>query len=1029
MLLSMIGTRVLAYGTEIDDIYYEFYEFLNGVHNVACVSNGRNKEGDVIIPSSVTYRSTTYTVTEINALAFYECSGMTSVSIPSSIITINQTAFIGCVNLATITVDESCQSFDSRDDCNAIIEKRTNCLIVGCKSSSIPSSVTSIGKHAFDGCKGLTSISIPNSVTSIDECAFNGCNGLSSIRIPNSVTDINNSAFMDCGNLVSIEVEKGNSIYDSRDNCNAVIMKSTNSLILGCLNTIIPSSITDIGQNAFYGCFGLTSIDIPNCVTSINENAFYGCIGLESIVIPNSVTNISKSAFGGCSGLKTLSIGMSNIDTWFSGLSGLTSLTLTDGVKNIGNKAFSGCNGLTSITFPNSLERIGSYSFSGCTSMASINIPNCVTSIDSYAFSGCSNLSSVTIPNSVTSLGANVFQGCHMETLIIGMTYIPSYSSDSFHYSYFPGCLTEVILLDGVTSIGDYAFSGCYKLPTISFPNSVESIGHYAFYNCNAMNNLTIPSSVTAIASDAFSGCDGLSSITIGMKDVSSFISGNKALKSVYLLDGVKTIGNNAFSKCTGLVSIDIPNSVTTIESNAFEDCSGLTAFNLPESVTNIGDGAFLNCISLDSINIPNSVTRIGACAFQNCKNLVSFEIPNSVSDIEYQTFMGCSQLSAINIPNSVSKIYARAFKDCESLTSVSLPNSITIIETEAYFGCSRLTSVEIDRSTPINIDGNTFSNRENATLFVPAGSEEAYKSAKYWMEFKAIKTLNNDVPVTGLSLDETNISLSQIGDTHQLKAIIEPSNATNKTINWNSSNFAVCTVTETGLVIAKGCGKANIVATTVDGGYTATCEVTVTQPVEALALEKHSLTLKIGETERLYVQIAPLLAGNKTVNWSSADEEVASVDSMGTVKALAAGETWIMAVSDDNPEAKDSCIVIVPDIPAPAPNGDCATPTIMVSGNKMTFECETPDAEFTSYLTTSEEFSGGEVVIENKDITFTLTVYAIAPGYDRSKPAMMKFTVKKNDVNGDGRIDVADIATILTEMAARARMQGETEE
>ena len=112
-----------------------------------------------------------------------------------------------------------------------------------------------------------------------------------------------------------------------------------------------------------------------------------------------------------------------------------------------------------------------------------------------------------------------------------------------------------------------------------------------------------------------------------------------------------------------------------------------------------------------------------------------------------------------------------------------------------------------------------------------------------------------------------------------------------------------------------------------------------------------------------------------------------------------------------------------------PAPNGECATPTIIVSGNKMTFECETPDAEFTSYLTSSEEFSGGEVVIENKDITFTLTVYAIAPGYDRSKPATMKFTVKKSDVNGDGHVDVADIATIISEMAARAREQKEIDE
>lgn len=255
MLLSMVGVRVLAYGTEIDGIYYELYEFHNGVRNADCVSNGRNKVGDVTIPPSVVYRSTTYTVTEINDCAFYECSGITSLSIPSSVRTIKQTAFIGCVNLTTITVDENCQSFDSRNNCNAIIEKSTNCLIVGCKSSSIPSSVISIGKNAFAGCKGLTSVSIPNSVTNIDGGAFCGCAGLTTIR-----------------------VDEENSTYDSRNNCNAIIETNTNRLIVGCVNTTIPSSVNTIGENAFYGCTGLTSIDIPNSITTIGSGAFYGCI-------------------------------------------------------------------------------------------------------------------------------------------------------------------------------------------------------------------------------------------------------------------------------------------------------------------------------------------------------------------------------------------------------------------------------------------------------------------------------------------------------------------------------------------------------------------------------------------------------------------------------------------------------------------------------------------------------------------------------------------------------------------------------
>lgn len=283
---------------------------------------------------------------------------------------------------------------------------------------------------------------------------------------------------------------------------------------------------------------------------------------------------------------------------------------------------------------------------------------------------------------------------------------------------------------------------------------------------------------------------------------------------------------------------------------------------------------------------------------------------------------------------------------------------------------------------------------------------------------FKATCKVNVYEHTTGVEMiDKITIPIDK---TYTLNAQTLPLTTSDGKVSYTSDNSTIASVNEKGIVVANKKGTCTITATTVDGGYAATCKVTVTQPVEALALEKHSLTLKIGETERLYAQIAPLLAGNKKVNWSSADEEVASVDSMGTVKALAAGETWIMAVSDDNPEAKDTCQIVVPDIPAPAPNGDCATPTIMVSGNKMTFECETPDAEFTSYLTTSEEFSGGEVVIENKDITFTLTVYAIAPGYDRSKPATMKIIFKNGDMNLDGVVNLADITTLIKMIAGQ---------
>ena len=298
-------------------------------------------------------------VTSIGDMAFSECSSLTSVHISDIVawckIVFNmgssnplyyaQHLYLGEVEITDLVIPNSVTSIG-------------NCAFCGCSrltSVTIPSSVTSIGNWGFSDCTALTTVNIPNSVTSIGDSAFCGCSSLISVTIPSSVTSIGVGAFCGCSNLTTIVVEEGNTKYDSRNNCNAIIESSSNTLIAGCKNTMIPNSVTSIGEYAFDDCNGMTSIIIPSSVTSIGDHAFSGCSRLTSVNIPNSVTSIGNCAFSWCTGL--------------------TSITIPSNVTSIGSSAFSNCTSLTSITIHNNVTNIGDYLFAYCYKLKEIIIP------------------------------------------------------------------------------------------------------------------------------------------------------------------------------------------------------------------------------------------------------------------------------------------------------------------------------------------------------------------------------------------------------------------------------------------------------------------------------------------------------------------------------------------------------------------------------------------------------------------------------------------------------------------------------
>ena len=692
--------------------------------DVSCYS------GDVVIPESIVYNGQTYTVTSIGSYAMA-----------------------------------------NPDDCYSL------------KSVIIPNSVIQIGSRAFSDCWGLTTVTIGNGVKSIGGEAFYYCTSLTSITIPSSVTDLqtgDDGIFCGCTSLASIIVDPNNTTYDSRDNCNAIIEKSTNTLIAGCYNTVIPHSVSKIDRSAFYECTNLTSIEIPNSVTSIGDYAFRDCTGLTSVTIGNSVTDIGYGAFGGCTGLTSVTIPNSvtsigsyafNNTAWYNNQpDGLiyindvlykykgempegTSISIRNGTVCIVGSAFSGCTGLTSVTIPNSITTIGSSTFNGCTGLTSVTIPNSVTSIEENAFYRCIGLASVTIPSSVTSIGRSAFERC---TGLTSVT-IPG-SVNSIGGSAFSGCtgLTSVTIPSSVTSISYYAFENCTGLTSVTIPNSVTSIEEKAFSRCTSLTSVAIPISVTSIGSYAFSDCTSLTSVTIP-SSVASIGTGafNNTAWYNNQPDGLIYI-NDVLYKYKGEMpngtSITIRNGTVCILDYAFKGCAGLTSVTIPSSVTTIEYQAFYDCSGLTSVAIPSSVTSIGWYAFSGCTGLTSVTIPSSVTSISSYAFSGCTNLTSVTIPSSVTSIGYFAFYGCTGLISVTIPSSVTSID-DAFFGCTGLTSIFAESEMPISISNSVFYqvDKSACTLYVPKGCKSVYEDAVGWRDFEHIVEVEFDTDISTL--------------------------------------------------------------------------------------------------------------------------------------------------------------------------------------------------------------------------------------------------------------------------------------
>ena len=623
-----------------------------------CVGN--NKVTSVVLPESVV---------KIGEVAFYKCKNLSSVTLPQGIVEIGGSAFAECPKLTVIDIPDGLQKaawlaeddvrlrcsfgssaafalskggnnfcagdfqmrylFDDEGNRNGL---RLNKYLGTDAEVTVPEEVTETGS-AFSGCATVTKITLPAGLTNLKNSAFSDCTALREIVIPESVTSIGESAFDGCASLIEIRLPAG-------------ITEIPTALFSGCKAlsaASIPEGVVSIGSGAFRNCASLTELVLPQGLKKIGSNAFIGCKSLTYIEIPDGVETVEyfiaestiqlRCAIGSSAavavsrsndgfysddlylrytfdgdgvqnGLTLMKyIGASSevivpdgvtklqYSTFSECRQLLTRVVLPDGLLSIPESLLNNCTNLKEVVIPESVTTIGNHAFFGCASLEKINLPAGLTEISQSLLGGCTALSEITIPDGVTAIGDSAFQKC--------------------------ASLTEIVLPQGLRRIDGEAFFGCTGLSYIDIPDGLETAGNWIADDSVQLRCLLGSSAAIALSKSDNGFCvDGLrlcyrfddDGNTNGLT-VKRYLGSET---EVTVPDGVDSIGDSAFHRCTGLSNIVIPDSVVSIGDSAFYGCTGLTKLALPQGLKEIGGNAFLGCEGLSYIDIPDGVETVG---------------------------------------------------------------------------------------------------------------------------------------------------------------------------------------------------------------------------------------------------------------------------------------------------------------------------------------------------------------------------------------------------------------------------------
>ena len=740
-----------AYDFEVDGISYNILSSTDLTVEVTYGSSYYTEySGVVIIPSSVTYANRTYGVISIGNYTFYDCSKLTSVTIPNSVTSIGDEAFYNCSSLTSITIPNSVTSIGywAFSDCKSLTKTNYTGDIAGWCDIQFGDDMANpiyYSHNFYINDQEITDLVIPNSVDSINNYAFSGCSSLTSLTIPNSVTSIGGGAFSGCSSLASLT---------------------------------IPNSVTSIGEFTFYDCSSLTSVTIPNSVTSIGEYAFYGCSNLQSLTIGAGVLSIGSSQYTPVkviwlpntppSGYKNLAGTINYISNNQYSLTNayiypfLSSMFETDGAKYIPiSPSERTCDIIDCIYDSTNLQiaidstvifqgvemktkNIMPYAFYKNDFIREVSLGNS-GNIERFAFENCSNLQTASISN-IGDVGASAFENCsNLQTATIS-------NSGDIGTSAFENCSNlRIATISNIGTIGSDAFKGCSSLTTAGLGDSIKALGANAFYQCSSLQAITIPNSVGSVGKYCFSGCSNMISAVIG--------------------DGLATIKDYTFQHCSALESLIIGNHVTTIETCAFENCSSLAKITIPQSITGITNKVFKGCTSLADVIIEDRSTKLelgsngssplfadcpldsvyigGKITYNTSKNsgyspfyrntsLRTITITDQEEQIYENEFYGCTNLKNVTIGHGIKNIGDRAFSGCSSLDKFSFGSNVESIGAEAFSDCVNMTQIISSASIPPVCGTQALDdiNKWSCVLKVPQNHKAAYQAAEQWKEF-----------------------------------------------------------------------------------------------------------------------------------------------------------------------------------------------------------------------------------------------------------------------------------------------------